>query len=182
LSWEENYGIYGSNVDVENGATITQMSATPYPAEASMLYSLTPSGGLIGPNTGGTPNAYSIVNGYNNLPKGYLTMGLYQNATVDGSEKVGNAVSAAPVLYNSTASMIPFTTVYLWLQSQVVSNTVVTNVTSPMTKVSLSATNPNAVLTYNPTTGTFIPSTGAAAKKLGTNISDDLIEIIYPRL
>lgn len=188
LSWEENYGIYASNVDIINGATLSQMSATPYPAVSGMLYSMSASGGIIGPNSGGSPNAYAIVNGYNNLStKGYLTVGLYQNATVDGASVVGNAVSAAPVIFNSTATMLPFTTVYLWLQSQVISNTVVTNVTSPMTIVSLSATSPSAALTYNPTTGLFVPSTGGAAKRISSGsgadeISGDLVEHRFARL
>lgn len=186
LSWEENYGIYASNVDVQNGATLVQMSATPYPAVPSLLYTMQASGAITGPNSGGSPNAYSILNGYNNLPKGYLTMGLYQNATVDGSTLKGNAVSAAAVIFNSTATMTPSTTVYLWLQSQVVSNTVVTTVTSPMTKVTLSASIPMAALVYNAAAGTFIPATGTAAsrKLLGgqENITEDAIEEIYARL
>jgi hypothetical protein len=182
ISWEENYGVYASNADVVHGATLSQMSATPYPAVAGMLYSMSASGAIIGPNSGGTANAYAIVNGYSNLPKGYLTMGLFQDATVDGNQLVGNAVSAAPVIFNSTATMLPFTTVYLWTQSQVVSNTVVTNVTSPMTMVKLSATNPSAALTYNAITGTFVPTVGGSGKKLDGNISEDLVEAVLPRL
>jgi hypothetical protein len=184
LNWEENYGIYASNVDVQNGARLTQMSATPYPAVASMLYTMQASGAITGPNTGGAPNAYSILNTYNNLPKGYLTMGLFQNANVDGIDLIGNAVSAAGVIYNSTATMVPLTTVYLWLQSQVVSNTVVTTVTSPMTRVTLSASSPAAALVYNPLTGTFIPATTGSRKLLGgqQNITDDAIEHIFAAL
>jgi hypothetical protein len=186
LTWEENYGIYASNVDVQNGATLTQMSATPYPAVASMLYAMQATGAITGPNSGGSPNAYSIINLYNNLPKGYLTMGLYQNANVDGTQIVGNAVSAAAVLYQSTATMTPMTTVYLWLQSQVVSNTVVTTVTSPMTRVTLSGSSPAAALVYNATTGTFIPAVPTAASRKALsghdNISEDAVEHLFARL
>jgi len=185
LSWTDDFGIYASNVDVVNGATLTQMSATPYPAVAGQLYTMSPTGAIIGPNSGGTPNAYAINNSYNNLPKGYLTMGLFQNATVDGSSVVGNAVSAAPVIYNSTATMIPYTTIYLWTQSQVVSNTVVTNVTSPMTQVRLSAEQPSAALVYDPATGTFLPAatgTGGSKQVASKNVTSDLISHIQARL
>lgn len=186
LSWEENYGIYASNADVQNGARLSQMSSTPFPAVPSMLYTMQPSGSITGPNSGGSPNTYSILNSYNNLPKGFITMGLYQNASLDGSPIKGNAVSAAPVIYNSTANMTPLTTVYLWLQSQVLSNTVVTTVTSPMTRVTLSGSSPVAALQYNADSGTFIPGTlsGASRKVLGgqENISEDAVEHLFALL
>ena len=69
---------------------------------------------------------YGAINQFNNLPQGYLTMGLVQNAMVNGSDLPGNAVSATPVLYQSTVVMTPSTTVYIWIQSQVVSGTIVT--------------------------------------------------------
>lgn len=183
VTWEENYGIYASNVDVKNGATLTQMSSTPFPAVPSMLYTMQPAGAITGPNTGGSPNSYAILNSYNNLPKGYLTMGLYQNATIDGSDVSGNAVSAAGVIFQSTAIMEPRTTVYLWLQSQVISNTVVTTVTSPMTKVTLTASSPAAALAYNAASGTFIPAP-SPRKALGgqQNVLDDAVEHIFAQL
>jgi hypothetical protein len=178
ISWEENYGIYASNVEVVNGAVLSQMSQTPFPAESDVLYTMSPTGPITGPQTsGGTPNAYSIINLYSNLPKGYLTFGLYQNATVNGDQKMGNVVSAAAVLYNSTAVMTPYTTVYLWVQSQVVSNTVVTQVTSPMTQVKLGGDITTADLTYNPNTGTFVPSSTEKRLSMGRGL-----EHILPRL
>jgi hypothetical protein len=179
VSWTENYGIYASNAEVQNGASLVQMSATPYPAVPSMQYTMTASGGILGPTSGGTPNSYTITNAYNNLPKGYLTMGLFQAANVNGTDVIGNAVSAAPVIYNSTATMTPYTTVYLWTQSQVISNTVVTNVTSPMTQLLLSATNNTANLSYNAASGTFVPVT-ANLKALADD--DPIHELISVRL
>ncbi len=159
ISWEENYGIYMSNSDVINGAELTQMSATPYPASAGTLYTMTASGSITGPQTaGGTPGSYTIANQYNNLPKGYLTSGLYQNAIVNGASVVGNAVSAAPAIFQSTAQMTPFTTVYLWTQSQVKSNTVVTTVTSAMSRVQLGGSITSAALVYDSSTGLFLPA------------------------
>jgi hypothetical protein len=179
VSWTENYGIYVSNAEVQNGATLVQMSATPYPAVASMLYTLTASGSILGPTSGGTQNSYTIINAYNNLPKGYLTMGLFQSANVNGTEVLGGAVSAAPVIYNSSATMTPFTIVYVWTQSQVLSNTVVTNVTSPMTQLQLSATNNTANLLYNASSGTFIP-VSSNLKALADN--DPIHELVSVRL
>jgi hypothetical protein len=156
--WEEEYGIYASNTDLTNGAVITQISATPVPALENKLYVITPSGYFGPPASGGTPESYSVENDYNNLPKGYLTVGLCQNATVNGAPSGANAVSAAPVLFQSTAVITPFTTVYLWTQSSVVSNSVVTRVTSQMTKVVFGGNVTEIGLRYDSETGKFIPT------------------------
>jgi hypothetical protein len=174
MTWEESYGIYASNTEIVNGALLTQMSQTPYPAVADATYSLNPAGFFGPPASGGVPNSYSAENEYDNLPKGYLTMGLYQDASVNGVPVHGNAVSAAPVIYQSTAVMTPFTTVYLWIQSSVVSNTVVTTVTSPMTKVKFGGSVTDVALQYDASSGIFLPAGGDEVVGAGIGI-DHLI-------
>jgi hypothetical protein len=88
----------------------------------------------------------------------YMTVGLYQAATVNGQQFDDNAVSAAPVLLNSTAVMTPYTNLYIWIQSQVNGNTVVTNVTSPMTELIFGGGTDKISVAYNSATGTFIPA------------------------
>ncbi|MGO8840232.1 MAG: hypothetical protein ACLQF1_03595 [Methyloceanibacter sp.] len=163
VTWEEQYGIYASNSEIQNGAALYQLAQTAFPAIFEKAYNFDPSGFFTGPFGGGSKNAYTAVNLYGNLPKGYMTMGLFQNATVDGSAVVGNAVSAALVLYQSKATITPFTTVYLWTQSQVKGNTVVTDVTSAMTKVQFGGGISTVNLQYDPFTGTFIPVADSVA-------------------
>lgn len=170
MSWEENYGIYASNTEIQNGAFLCQLSPSDYPAAIDKMYTFLSSGHFSTPNPGGEKGSYSILNQYDNLPKGYLTMGLYQNATVDGEQRVGNAVSAAPVLYNSTAKITPYTIVYLWTQSGIKSNTVVTTVTSEMTQVTFGGTTTNISLVYDPTSGKFM-NKGLAADALEAGIT-----------
>ena len=158
VTWDEQYGIYASNVDLTtSGAVLTQMSQTDFPAVPAMVYALNPAG-YFGPptNGGGSAGSYYAQNGYDNLPKGYLTMGLCQNATVNGQTVNGNAVSAAPVIYQSTAEMTPYTTVYLWIQSQVRSNSVVTVVTSPQTVVTFGGSVTTVSLRYDANSGQFV--------------------------
>jgi hypothetical protein len=168
MTWEEQYGLYASNSDIVNGAFLTQMSKTDYPALDGKIYSLNAAGFFGPPTSGGTALSYTVANDYNNLPKGYLTFGLYQDAVVNGEARNGNAVSATPVLLNSTAVMRPFNTVYLWTQSQVKSNTVVTNVTSPMTEVRFGGTVSSVSLVYDATTGRFV---AAANNALGPGVA-----------
>lgn len=166
MSWEEQYGIYSSTESIQNGVTLTQMSITNFPATDGQVYALGPAGFFGPPQAGGNSGSYTAVNQYNNLPPvgpGYLTFGLFQNASVNGAAMNGNAVSAAPVPYKSTAVMTPYTTVYIWTQSQVKSNTVVTTVSSVQTKVTFGGSKTEISLSYDPQTGGFV-TTGSSLK------------------
>lgn len=184
ISWEENYGIYASNSDIIGGAVLSQISTVPSPAPIGKLYTFSPIGVFSSPGPGGQdPAGFTVVNSYNNLPKGYLTMGLYQDANVDGQLLQGNAVSAAPVIYNSTAVIIPYTIVYIWTQSQVKSNTVVTTVTSQMTMVKFGGTTSSVSLSYDSTSGKFIQGGANAPQALSLAGSDEVsLEHIHPHL
>ncbi len=131
LSWEENYGVYVSTASVNSGAKLEKLSSTGIPAAANKLYTLTGSGALSAPATGCEPGFFCSLNSYSK--QGAMAVGLYQDATVNGTEIAGNAISIAGVLLASTAVMTPYTTLYVWLQSEIESNTLVTTVTSPMT-------------------------------------------------
>ncbi|SJZ96176.1 hypothetical protein SAMN04488128_10250 [Chitinophaga eiseniae] len=159
LSWGEEYGIYASTSKVQNGAKLDQLSSVPVGAAMNKLYTLEPSANIKGPVSGGSPDAYSLLNKYD--AQDYMTVGLYQDATVNGTDITGNALSAAPVLLASTATMTPFTTVYIWLQSQVLSNTVVTLVTSPMTQLKYGDGVNNLSVAYDSASGKFLSADSA---------------------
>lgn len=159
IVWEEQYGIYASNTELQHGAELTQLASTGVPAADDKIYRLLPSGHFGPPEGVGTKNAFTAINEYNNLPApASLVFGLYQDASVNGVDIIGNAVSAAPVLFNSTSVMTPFTTVYIWIQSEVQSNTVVTTITSPLTAVTFGGDVSEITLKYNPLGGNFIPA------------------------
>jgi hypothetical protein len=162
LSWVEEYGIYASNAEIANGNRLTPNAPTDAstPAQAGMLYTMAAMGAIIGPNTGGQPGSYAILNSYSNPPKGYLTFGMTQAAIVNSESRPMSALSAAAVLQNSKAVMTPASAVCLWVQATLASNTVVTVITSPVTKIPLSATNPSAKLKYDASSGTFLSTDG----------------------
>ncbi|HYG64983.1 MAG TPA: hypothetical protein VEL74_20540 [Thermoanaerobaculia bacterium] len=173
MTWEEQYGIYASTSSIQNGAKLKQMSATPFPAGAGKVYTLQSDSNFSSPQSGGTANSYTAINQYDNLAPngpGWLTFGLFQNATVNQSALSGNAVSAAGVPFQSTAVMTPYTTVYIWTQSQVVSNTVVTLVTSTMTSVKFGGSVTEISLQYDQTTGGFVNVGGALKMDARSNL------------
>ncbi|MCP5113924.1 MAG: hypothetical protein GY953_24080, partial [bacterium] len=108
IIWEEKYGIYASTAEIVNGAQLNQISQTEFPAEDGRKYTLAPYGAFGPSGPGGTPNAFTATNEFDNLPKGLLTFGLFQDATINDTAATGNAISAAPVPFNSTAEMTPF--------------------------------------------------------------------------
>ncbi|MBV8251871.1 MAG: hypothetical protein JO154_04620 [Chitinophaga sp.] len=170
LTWDEQYGIYASTSSITNGATLSQMSATGPNASMNKLYTLQDSGVITGPANGGQASSFALQNLYSAVP--YMTVGLFQAATVNGTPISGNAVSAVPVLLASTAVMTPYTTVYIWLQSQVKSNSVVTTVTSPMTALKFGGGVNTISVAYDSNSGTFLP-TGTLA------VTAEPLEISY---
>lgn len=167
ITWDESYGIYASTTPIQNGARLTPFSKSPNPSVESKLYTLEPSGVISGPEDGGFPNAYSLLNEYSSQP--YITAGLYQNAVINGLQVDGNSISASPTILKSTAAMVPSNDIYIWLQSQVVSNTIVTVVTSPMTRISFGGGVTEVTVAYDSASGQFIPVGGNLTK--GGNIN-----------
>lgn len=171
MVWEEQYGIYASTSALTNGAHLTQMSATPFPATSGQIYPLLPAGFFGPPQPGGSPNSFTALNQYDNQAPngpGFLTMGLFQNATVNGSDLTGNAVSAAGVPYLNSAQMTPFTNVYIWTQANVVGNSVVTTVTSVLTKVTFGGPVSEIDLAYDPSSGGFVVMGASIVEDLST--------------
>ena len=161
LSWKEEYGIYASNSDIRNGEILNQFTSTPIGIETGKQYILQ-SNGVITTAGGGFANAFMFSNQYSG--KHYITAGLYQNAIINGNNSTGNAVSATPVLMQSNAIITPNTAIHIWLQSQVVSNSIVTNITSPVTELKFGGNVTDISVIYDAATGKFVPAKSSALK------------------
>lgn len=66
-------------------------------------------------------------------------------------------INAAVVLKNRKATFTPITTVYIWLQANLVSRTVVTEITAPTAIATFTGATTEQSLKYNPDTGLFMP-------------------------
>lgn len=156
ITWHENYGIYASSVTYENGAELMQMSQTEDPAAMRKLYTMEPQGCFGAPGEAmGPEEAFYAINRYQVKKK--LTIGLYQDAVVNGKIERANAVSAATVLTGHTVQMIPHTNVYIWVQADVKSNTVVSHITSPQTMAEFGAGVAELSYDYDLASGVFMP-------------------------
>ncbi|WP_420573795.1 hypothetical protein [Kordia sp.] len=164
ITWEENYGIYASTSELKSGAELNQLAFIPIGASMGKLYKLESNATIDGPLSGGTKGFYTLTNNYSegtipeteNSKKRIMTLGLFQDANINGMNIKGNAVSAAPVLLGSTATMTPYSTVYIWLQSQIRSNTVVTTITSPKTALRFTDNMHEISVSYDIDSGKFV--------------------------
>jgi len=154
LTWVNNYGIYASTCSISNGSEIVQRSSTGHDAATNKIYTLQPDGGFSSPADGGDEDTFTILNLYR--VKKVMTIGLYQNANVNGDDILGNAISAAPVMTGHTANITAETMVFIWLQANVKSNTVITKVTSQMTPLYFSSKEKIISVTYNAENGNFV--------------------------
>lgn len=154
LSWNEVYGIYASTSQLDVDCPIVQHSYTDLGASTRKLYTLKPDGSISHPQDGGNAGVYALKNSYKE--KKIITVGLYQDASLNGDEVKGNPISASQVMLGHTVIMKPSHTINIWIQSHIKSSTVISNVSSPMTTLSFNAEKSEIVVTYNDDTGLFV--------------------------
>jgi len=154
ITWEEPYGIYTSYAEIKPGVELEQMSQTDFPAADGKKYELSSAGYFGTPVGDGEAGSYYAINHYRERPR--LTMGLTQDAIVNGESVEGHAISAATVLAGHTAQMTPHTKVSVWVQADVSSNTVVTHIASEPAGMDFGGSVTEHSYSYDLLSGTFI--------------------------
>lgn len=161
VKWTETFGMYASPTLMDqNGAVIRRMSEI-FPANDAAYYSFDTSATFKGPFTGpGSPGpgTFKVDNDMpvNQYP--FLTFGLMQSATLNGGPIKPSPLNAALVPAAISASFTPITTVYVWLQGQFQSGSVLTEINGDATVVEYSGETKNQSLKYQKETGKFIPA------------------------
>jgi hypothetical protein len=164
VTWDEDYGIYASPTPiVQNGAVITRLSETPFPAQDAAYYSFTSAALFSGPFTGsGSPGqgSYKVNNNMPSTSYPSLTFGLQQKASINGTGINPSPLNAAVVPAALSATFTPLTTVYVWLQANFQSGTVITEINGNAAIVQFGNGITKQSLAYNPATGMFVPTAG----------------------
>jgi hypothetical protein len=180
VEWEEQYWIYASTSEVSQGITISKLSEVdPGPALDGGYYSFSPSA-TFGPfqQGGGIPLGTFASN--NNMPYDsypVLTFGLSQSAMISKKLAERKPISAQSVLATQQAQMTPFTTIYVWLQSQFASETIITKIVGNSTKAKFGGGTTEITLKYDPIKGIFVPTSTFEGM-----IEQGLIELRTPLL
>jgi hypothetical protein len=162
VAWSEEFGIFVSTAKIADGTSVTMLSETEFPARDQAYYTLTPSNTFNGPFPipgGGVPPG--IFAAQNDVPfSAYpsLTFGLTQSAAVNQVTVGRRPLSATPVLATQSVQMASLPTVYVWLEAQYVSGTIITKVVGKSTKMTFGSGVDHLTLKYEPSLGMFVPS------------------------
>ena len=165
VEWKEDYWIYSSTTAVSQGAAISKLSeVTPGPALDAGYYPFTPAAtfGVFQNDPGVNSGTFAAVNNMPYAQYAALTFGLSQSAMVNKTLAERKPISAQLVPSQNQIQMTPFTTVYVWLQSQFASETIITKITSNTAITKFGGGVSDITLKYDPTRGVFMPGTGAA--------------------
>ncbi|WP_394830085.1 hypothetical protein LVJ94_26615 [Pendulispora rubella] len=184
VTWVEEFGLYASTTEFQSGAEIVKMSHTDFPAQDGMYYSFDATATFSGPFSGAQAPPLGSYRTYNNMPeKDYpaLTFGLQQVATVNGKPTLPTPVNAVSVLANEQVTFTPLTTVYAWLQSTIVSATMISDVQGNSAKVVFGDGVTTASLRYDPTAGRFVSSTSSLPPGLKVSHYDRSERLFAPQ-
>jgi hypothetical protein len=154
ITWEEVYGVYGSNTMISNGAVINQLSDVN-PALDNAIYPFTNSN-LFGPprQPGQGQGTYSITNQNDAQPT--LTFGLTQGASINQTATGFKPLNAQSVPFQLNGDFTPLTIIYAWVEANIVSETLITQVTSARTKVVFGGGVTTQTLTWDASRGMFV--------------------------
>ncbi|MGV2123144.1 hypothetical protein ACQZ4R_08635 [Agrobacterium vitis] len=180
--WEEDYWVYASTVDVSNRASInklTEVIKKPTeinPGAANKLTQVNPGPALDGgyydlnANSIFSPfrknnsalsvatGTYAAINNMNHEDYPSLTFGLSQTALVNQTLHERKPISAQTVLATQSVRMTPFTEVYLWLQSEYKSQTIITEISGTTSVAQFGDSVTDIALKYDPIHGLFGPA------------------------
>ncbi|EGG13638.1 hypothetical protein DFA_11399 [Cavenderia fasciculata] len=122
LEWVENYGLYSSSSQIQNGATIQRISNVKSAAKGHQ-YPFLPAGYFDQANSVAT-KGYGIVNNYGES----LTFGLTQTALVNGVQ-VDSELNATTVLNNQMAEYNPIVTLSVYVAASLNNGSVISSIT-----------------------------------------------------
>ncbi|MBP3459983.1 MAG: hypothetical protein J6K58_12305 [Lachnospiraceae bacterium] len=155
IEWEENYMLYSSREEVQNGASIKKLSDTTaidnvvYEFDSAIFQNAKPSDCV-------SANEYAVHNAMDNYES--LTFGLAQEVKVNGQTKKGNPINALTLPYNHTAVMAPVEKVRVFLANSVDDGIVMSKQFSNAIEVEFRGGETEKTITYDCEKGMFIPA------------------------
>lgn len=156
VEWSEEFGLYVSNTAMEHGASIQKLSDV-FPAAERAVYALEDDATFHGPTSQQVPpGAFGVDNQMPTTEYRALTFGLTQSAVVNGNQLDFRPINAQSVPAGQESTFTPKTTLFVWLDATIESQTVITHVTSRQTKVVFSGAVQEHTLRYDASVGKFV--------------------------
>ena len=178
VEWADDYWIFASSTQVASGASILKLSEIqPGPALDGGYYPFT-SAAVFNDFVSAQDIPRGTYAANNDMPASsfpYLTFGLSQSALVNQQSVTRKPISARMVLSTQRISMTPAPSVYVWLQSQFASETIITSIVGRHTIARFGGNVTEITLKYDLERGLFVPATPASSVS-------GLIELVEPLL
>lgn len=152
IDWQNNFAVYASTSDLQNGAKISMMSDKM--ASPKILYNFD-NGYFKNPAPTETlgVNTYAISNNFNH--KKALTFGLAQQIVVNDEAFPNKPINAILVPYGQSAQMTPIEKIDVYLMRDIETSTVVSKIMSPILTVIYEGEIITNTIEYNGDTGKF---------------------------
>lgn len=158
IEWKENYMLYSSMEEVQNGANIKKLSDAAaidnvvYDFQSAVFQNAKSSDCV-------SANEYAVHNAMDQYDS--LTFGLAQEVKVNGQTKEGNPINALTLPYNHTAVMSPVEKVKIFLANSVDDGIVLSRQFSNAIEVEFRGNETEKTITYDCEKGMFIPADNA---------------------
>lgn len=158
-TWQDSYGLYDSTINLQAGVRINILSQLPK-AEPGQSYTINNTGMITGPTGAGTPNQYVLNNDFTNAQQ--ITAGLTQSLNINGQGFSNMPTCADTIFQQANRPFNASDIIYIWLQSNVISSSVLGPSTSPQTVLQFSNSQNQMTVSYDSNTGRFIPQANTA--------------------
>ncbi len=155
IKWSEEYMLYASREEAMNGATIDKLSEVDALSELlydfdNAIFENAHTSSSVGTNEYGLTNKMDQYS--------YLTFGLAQKVTVNGTSTDGRPINAVTLPYNHTATFSPIEKVKVFLANDLNNGMVITKEFSNTIDVTYSGTESEKTITYDTSRGIFVPA------------------------
>lgn len=155
IKWSEEYMLYASREEAMNGATIDKLSEVDALSELlydfdNAIFENAHTASSVGTNEYGLTNKMDQYS--------YLTFGLAQKVTVNGTGTDGRPINAVTLPYNHTATFSPIEKVKVFLANDLNNGMVITKEFSNTIDVTYSGTESAKTIAYDASKGIFVPA------------------------
>lgn len=165
VQWTDDVWIYASTTQVTSGASILKLSEVqPGPALDGGYYPFT-AAAVFNDFVSSTDVPAGTYAANNDMPASnypLLTFGLSQSAQVNAVPVTRKPISARMVLATQRIFMTPNANVYVWLQSQFASETIITSIVGRHTIARFGGGVTDIALKYDLARGLFVPDPSAS--------------------
>lgn len=151
VSWTEEYGLYATTTQLEEGAVIRQTANTTTPIQLNWVYTFAENVFDGGQRNKDADGAFYLTNADG---KPNLSFGLTQTVNVQGTV-VNAPLNAVHVLNGQHASFTPIETVSIYLSDIEDNGVVISDIASDALVVELTSANNTATIGFNAESSTF---------------------------